>query len=73
MLRLGKSIEAKESLERGSQYHFCKVCKKWLRVNRVLRKRINQYTTFNIFIFYCGTCKSTFFIFKSKTNKKERI
>lgn len=53
--------------------HFtCQECKKKLKVNQIVRKRIVPFRTFNLFIFYCIKCNLTYFIFKYINRKEEK-
>jgi hypothetical protein len=63
-------MKNKEELCRDYLHYYCEECKKHLKVNIIKRKRIDPFTSFNLFIFYCSKCKFTYLIFK-KNKKKD--
>ena len=53
-------------------FRFCVSCKRYLRISQIQRKRINQFKTFNIFIFYCRKCDLYYIIFKFMNDNEKR-
>lgn len=50
---------------------YCKRCKKFIKVNQIIRKKIDQNRTSVIFIYYCKKCNSYYFKFKTFQIEKD--
>ena len=53
-----------KQLENGDVYYKCGECRKYIRVNQVLRKEIDESRDLLTLIYYCRTCDLYYFKFK---------
>lgn len=53
-------------------YYECQECKKYIKVNQIFRKKIDDYRDFLILVYYCRKCDTYYFKFKNnEVNKSE--